>query len=274
MLGIAYAANIGGMASLVGTPPNLVFQAQLKVLFPDTPEITFATWLGFALPVCLLIFIIIWAYLKFLYLRNFQGEAADRSFFLNEYSALGAWSIEQIVVSSLFTLLALLWVFRSDLEFSSFTIKGWSNIFPEDSYINDATIGMLIAVVMFLTPARQSKLAEAPEGATEKWNTTLLNWETANKMPYDIVFLFGGGFALAEGFVESGLSAYLGEQLGNMTMSLSGTVFLFIFVIICLTELTSNTATSNILIPIGASMAVGVGASPYTFMIGAALACS
>lgn len=274
MLGIAYAANVGGMASLVGTPPNLVFQAQLKVLFPEAPEITFATWLGFALPVSLIIFVIIWVYLKFLYLRNFQGEAADRSFFVNEYRALGAWSVEQVVVSFAFTLLALLWVFRADLVFSSFTIKGWTSIFPEESFISDSTIGMLIAVVLFLTPARPCNLAEAPEEADTKWSTTLLDWETANKMPYDIVFLFGGGFALASGFVESGLSAYLGEQLGNMDMSLAGTVFLFIFVIIWLTELTSNTATSNILIPIGASMAVGLSASPYTFMIGAAMACS
>jgi sodium-dependent dicarboxylate transporter 2/3/5 len=274
MLGIAYSANVGGMASLIGTPPNLVFQAQLAILFPDSPEITFATWLGFGLPLGLVTAVIIWVYLRFMYLRNFKGESVDRSTFTDEYLALGAWSREQIGVSLLFTLLAFLWIFRSDIEFSSFTIQGWANIFPEPSFISDATIGMLIAVVMFVTPARPSKLPDAADDAEDKPTTTLLTWETANKMPYDIVFLFGGGFALAKGFVDSGLSAWLGELLGNLSISLAGQVFLFIFVIAWLTELTSNTATSNIMIPIGASIAYGSQVSPYTFMIPAAMACS
>ena len=274
MLGIAYAANVGGMSSLIGTPPNLVFQRQLEVLFPDAPEITFATWLGFGLPIGLITFVVIWVYLRFMYLRNFQGEATDRSFFIEEYLALGAWSYEQIAISLLFTLLACLWIFRSDLDFSSFTIKGWANIFPEPSYISDATIGMFFAVVMFVAPARPSQLPNAPDNADNKLTTTLLTWEVANKMPYDIIFLFGGGFALAQGFLDSGLSAYLGILLGNMSIPLAGQAFIFIFVIIWLTELTSNTATSNIMIPIGASIAVGSQVSPYTFMISAALACS
>jgi sodium-dependent dicarboxylate transporter 2/3/5 len=274
MLGIAYSANVGGLSSLIGTPPNLVFQRQLAILFPDSPEITFATWLGFGLPLGLVTAVIIWAYLCFMYLRNFKGENADRSKFIDEYVAMGAWSYEQIGVSLLFTLLAFLWIFRSDIVFSSFTIKGWSNIFPEPSFIADATIGFLIAIVLFVTPARPSKLPHAADDAEDKPTTTLLTWETANKMPYDIVFLFGGGYALAKGFVEGGLSAFLGEQLGNLDISLPGQVFLFLFVIIWLTELTSNTATSNIMIPIGASIAFGSMVSPYTFMIPAALACS
>lgn len=259
---------------MIGTPPNLVFQAQLALLFPDSPEITFADWLGFGLPIGLVIMILTWIYLRFLYLRNFQGSIADRQIFVDQYKALGTWSHEQATVSLTFTVLAILWIFRRDLEFSSFTIKGWSNIFPEPSYISDATIGMCFAVIMFLTPARPSMLPGALEDADTTHSTTLLDWKTANKMPYDIVFLFGGGFALAKGFVDSGLSAYLGDKLGGLNISLAGQVFLVVFFMIWLTELTSNTATSNIMIPISASIAVGAAVSPYTFMVPAALACS
>ena len=274
MLGIAYAANVGGMASLIGTPPNLIFQAQMEVLFPLAPEITFAEWLFFGLPIGLAVALFTWVYLRVIYLRNFKGEVANRQIFVDEYTAMGPWTMEQTTVGALFGTLALLWVFRRDLEFSSFTIPGWSNIFPEASYISDATIGMCFAVLMFLIPARPSMLPEAPEDADTKRSTTLMDWKTANRMPYDIIFLFGGGFALAEAFISSGLSAYLGDTLGKMDMSLAGQVFLVTFFISFITCLTSNTATSSIMIPIAASMAVGAEVSPYTFMIPTAMACS
>ena len=160
------------------------------------------------------------------------------------------------------------------MEFSSVTIKGWANFFPDPKSINDATVGMFFAVMMMLIPARPSMLPDASPDSDTRRSTTLLNWETANQMPYDIVFLFGGGFALAAGFLDSGLSAYLGEQLGSMDVPLAAQLFVCVFFMIWLTELTSNTATSNIMIPISASIAVGSGVSPYTFMIPAALACS
>lgn len=293
MLGIAYSANIGGMSSLIGTPPNLVFASQLEVLFPDAPEITFATWLGFGLPIGVLIFFITWAYLCLIYLRKMKGTGSvDRSLFKDQYAAMGKWTREQIVVSLFFVLLGLLWLFRADLNFGSFTIYGWVNIFPEPSYISDATIGMLIVFIMFITPGRAEYLAPDDEDEVEaskkddgdipehapspETMTTLLDWETANKMPYDIVFLLGGGFALAKGFVESGLSTYLGEQLATLDgkIALPGIVFVVIFLIIWLTELTSNTSTSNIMIPIAASLAVATMSSPFTFMIPATMACS
>ncbi|CAB9499175.1 Sodium-dependent dicarboxylate transporter SdcS [Seminavis robusta] len=279
-LGIAYAANVGGMASLLGTPPNLVFQKQLALIFPEAPEMTFATWLGFGLPISLIMSFFIWAYLSVMYLRNLDMGSVDRDLFKNQYEALGPWTREQVIVATLFTLEALLWVFRKDLEFENATIKGWSNLFPEPSAIADATVGMGIAILLFIWPGDGKNMAgDAPgyesEDVTPGDRTTLLDWKTANTMPYDIVFLFGGGFALAKAFVESGLSAFLGEELkGFDSLSTPGLVFVVVFIIIWLTELTSNTATSNIMIPIAASLAIALETNPYTLMIPVTFACS
>ena len=285
MLGIAYAANIGGMSSLIGTAPNLVLARTLETIFPDAPEITFAVWYGLAVPVGVVIFVVIWAYLSFVYLRNFKAtQNLDRNIFIDQYVAMGPWSREQITVSFSFVVLALLWILRRDLDFSGFVIKGWSNIFPDPSYISDATTGMLFIFLLFIIPARREKLSEeAPEFSKKNRDaparsskTTLLDWQTANTMPYDILFLMGGGFALARAFVDSGLSTFLGEKLAELhdNMSLAGLVYLVVFVIIWLTELTSNTATANIFVPIAASIAVATRASPYTYMIPVAMACS
>jgi solute carrier family 13 (sodium-dependent dicarboxylate transporter), member 2/3/5 len=259
---------------LIGTPPNLIFQAQLKLLFPAAPVITFAQWLFFGLPLGLLVLIIMWLYLKVLYLRNVQGQVGDRQMFINEYQAMGPWSQEQTMVGLSFTTLAALWVFRRDLDFSSFSIKGWASIFPDPTFISDGTIGMFFAIIMFLTPARPSMLPGAPGDADTKRSTTLMDWESVNKMPYDIIWLFGGGFALAMGFTESGLSSYLGDILGKLDVSLAGQVFLIVFLISFVTCLTSNTATASIMIPISAAIALGAGVSPYTFMIPTTFACS
>lgn len=277
MLGICYSANVGGMASVIGTPPNLVFLSQLKVLFPDSPEITFASWFGFGFPLGFSLLLIIWLYLKLLYLRGFKGDPAPRDFFRNEYIALGPWYYEQVAVLIIFVCLAILWIFRPDIEFDKFTIPGWSGIFPVPDFWADATIGMGAVVLLFVLPARPSKLPGAPplrEGLQEEYSTTLLDWPCADQLPHDVIYLFGGGFALANAFVASGLSAYLGEQLAAMNISLVGQVFMITFTIVWLTEITSNTATSNIMIPLAGALAIGSGVSPYTFMIPATLACS
>ncbi|CAB9507604.1 Sodium-dependent dicarboxylate transporter SdcS [Seminavis robusta] len=324
LLGIAYAANVGGMSSLIGTAPNLVFHRQLELLFPGAPELTFAHWTAFGLPTGLVLFAIIWIYLCVRYLSwrhdDNETEPIDPTLFQQTYVALGAWTREQITVCTLFVTLCLLWIFRSDIDLGEHVhIPGWANLFPDPSYISDATTGMMIVLVLFVCPARschldisssnnegndtikdadddgedeevgsttntsshghgeeedERLLTNEHDNKNELNDTTLLNWETANKMPYDVVFLLGGGFALAKAFVDSGLSEYLGEQLATLRLEVVGLVFLMITMIIWLTELTSNTSTSNIMIPIAASMAVATQTSPYTFMIPATMACS
>ena len=281
LLGIAYSANVGGMSSIIGTPPNLVFGKQLGTLFPDAPEVTFATWLAFGIPIGLIMFVVVWLYLWAMYLRGLDLGSIDENMFKDQYAALGPWSREQMLVTFLFTLEAFLWIFRADLVFDSVTIEGWRNVFPNPSAIHDATVGMTIALVLFIFPARSENFANDAPGyenvpkEDRPRKTTLMDWKTANAMPYDIVFLFGGGFALAKAFVESGTSAWLGEQLEALDeIKTALTVFVVITLIIWLTELTSNTATSNIMIPIAASLSTAVNTNPFTFMIPVTLACS
>ena len=133
-------------------------------------------------------------------LDQLQGPKCipDKQIFVQKYQELGAWTFEQIYVGLLFTLLALLWIFRADMVFSSYTLKGWSGIFEEGQMISDATVGMLFAFIVFVTPAKPCNLPGAAPDASASRTTTVLDWDTAKKLPFDIIFLFGGGFALAQ----------------------------------------------------------------------------
>jgi solute carrier family 13 (sodium-dependent dicarboxylate transporter), member 2/3/5 len=283
MLGIAYASNVGGMSSLIGTGPNLAFAQQLSIIFPDVPEFTFADWLFFGLPIGLLIHVITWGYLCFMYLRDFQGtDHIDPQMFVDQYAAMGPWSREQITVAVLFVSLAIGWVFRADLDFSAVVIPGWYNLFPAPDTISDTTIGIVIGFLLMIIPARASMLPahsltayrRKKDGTPVTAMTTLLDWNTASKMPYDILFLLGGGFCLARAFQDGGLSKFLGDKMAAMDVSIGALVFILTFFIIWLTEITSNTSTANIMIPISAALAIGREASPFTFMIPATMACS
>lgn len=281
-LGIAYAANVGGMASLLGTPANLVFQQQLALFFPEAPEITFALWIGFGLPIAAMLFLCIWVYLSLMYLRKVDfASHVDPAVFTELYASLGPWSKEQIQLSVLFGLEALLWIFRKEFVLTCVTLPGWSSVFDAPGFLADATVGIFVVVLLMVLPGDPKYLARDAPGYDEHLQndkgtkTLLLDWKTANELPYDIVFLLGGGFALARGFMDSGLSAFLGESLKGLgALSTAGIVFIVLNLIIWLTELTSNTATSNIMIPVAAALAVALETNPYTFMIPVTLACS
>ena len=156
-------------------------------------------------------------------------------------------------------------MFRADIVIGSFTIPGWSRLMPKAEFINDGTISITMAFLLFLIPSRKEKASGG----------MVLDWKTAVKLPWNIVFLFGGGFALAEGFKASGLSAWLGEQIQGL-----GSLHpLFIIASLCLvitflTELTSNTATAQILLPILAALAVSINVNPLLLMIPGTISCS
>jgi len=170
---------------------------------------------------------------------------------------------EQRAVMWLFLLLVVAWMFRADIALFGVTLPGWSRILPRPDFIDDGTVAITIALLLFLIPSR------------ERPGERLMDWETAASLPWGIVLLFGGGFALASGFKESGLSEWLGSQLAGMegtpplvlVLTVSG-------VLTFLTELTSNTATTEMSLPILGSLGVAIGTDPLLLMIPATLSAS
>lgn len=264
LLSIAYGCSLGGIATLVGTPPNLSFARILHIYFPEAPEISFASWFFFAFPVTLVLFVVVWGYLYLIFvrggnkLRNIEKEDLAR-----EHRRLGRMGYEEKVLGGLFATLALLWFFRADIVLGSLRIPGWSNLFPYPEFFNDGTVAIFVGVLLFVIPARNEKGA------------FLMDWKAAQDIPWDIILLFGGGFALASGFKESGLSQWFGEQLVwlknvHPVVLIACIAFLVTF----LTEITSNTATVETILPILAGLAVSIQVNPLLFMLPATIAGS
>ncbi|NQU67892.1 MAG: SLC13/DASS family transporter [Candidatus Marinimicrobia bacterium] len=262
-LGLAYSASIGGIATIVGTPPNLSFVRIFNILFPGSPEITFANWFFFAFPLSVCFLIIVWFILSQIFISKKIVFKIDPKIFKNQYRELGPMSSEEKIVLTGFLCLIFLWLFRSDIPLGDFVIPGWSRMFPYASYLNDGTVAITIALILFILPSRSQK------------GNRIMDWDTASKLPWNIVLLFGGGFALASGFKETGLSNLLGSQLGGV-----GNLHpVLIVAVICifvtfLTELTSNTATAEMLLPILGGLAIAIKVNPLFLMIPATLSCS
>ncbi|MGD8306866.1 MAG: DASS family sodium-coupled anion symporter, partial [Ignavibacteria bacterium] len=262
LLGVAYSCTLGGMATIVGTPPNLVFIETMKIMFPLAPEISFGNWMFLALPITIAMLFVTSIILTKLVIRVDNSLKIEKSFIKNEYKNLGELSYEQKMVSVVFSLTALLWIFRKDLNFGLFQVPGWSNIFTYSDFINDGTVAISMAFLLFLIPAKDKK-------------TTLLNIEVFGKIPWGIILLFGGGFALAKGFTSTGLSDYIGQNISGLS-SLHHLLMIILVAtsISFLTELTSNTATTQMILPVLASVSVAMGMNPILLMITATLSAS
>jgi sodium-dependent dicarboxylate transporter 2/3/5 len=262
-LAIAYSASVGGMSTLVGSPTNLVCPRILTLLHPGAPDISFAGWMAFALPISLLMLVAVWLVVYVKFRPGEKWEKIDREHFRNAYRALGKASSEERIVFVLFLFLAFLWITRAGIEFNRFTVPGWSHLFKAPAFINDGTVAIFISILLFIIPAPSRK------------GKRIMDWKTARKIPWNIVLLFGGGFALALGFQSSGLSVWFGEQLMwtsrvHPVLILAAVVTLMSF----LTELTSNVASTQMLLPVFASLALSSGNNPLLLMIPATLASS
>lgn len=259
LLGIAYSASIGGIATLVGTPPNLVFLRIFSMSFPEAPEISFTNWFMFAFPISLVFLIIAWIYLSRIITKvKFDINRASLKL---QYSGLGKISYEEKVVLLVFVLLVVAWLTRSDLQLGKVSIKGWASLFKYPKFINDGTIAILFSSILFIIPAKKTD--------------RIMVWKDTRDLPWNIVLLFGGGFALAKAFQVSGLSLWFGEQFSGLS-NLNPILIIFIICLIVsfLTELTSNTATSQVILPILAPLSIVLMKNPLLFMIPVTLASS
>lgn len=263
LLGIAYSATVGGIATLVGTPPNLAFSRIFTIMFPEAPEITFAQWMTLGVPIAAVMFVMVFVYLLLIFHPGKNSKMTGRQSIEKSHHALGRMRKEESIVLIAFVSMALLWIFRKNIDTGLFVIPGWSQLFSHPGYINDGTIAMFMSLLLFVIPA--------PSDRKEK----ILDWKTARRLPWSIVLLFGGGFALAEGLAESGFSAWFGEQLSFLQGIHAFWIILTIALLLSfLTELTSNTATAQIILPIMASLAVSMKVHPLLFMLPATLAAS
>ncbi|HLS65864.1 MAG TPA: DASS family sodium-coupled anion symporter [Pseudogracilibacillus sp.] len=250
MLGIAYSASIGGIATLIGTPPNTLLAGAINKMYGI--ELSFAKWMLFGVPFAWVFLIIVWIYLvKVAYPSKIKELPGGTAVIDKEKRKLGDASTEEKLVLIVFSLAAFSWITRTFL-LSKF-IDG----------LSDGIIAMFFALVLFIIPSVSKK------------GDHLLDWETAVKLPWGILLLFGGGLAIASGFVNSGLSEWIGTQLtGLQGVSLLIVVLTVAALVIFLTEITSNTATASMMYPIMASLAVALGYHPYALMIAAGVAAS
>jgi sodium-dependent dicarboxylate transporter 2/3/5 len=253
------------MATLVGTPPNLSFARIFEITFPNAEPIAFGQWLVMALPITMVLLTIVWLLLTRVFFRFGESFKVDSHVVRNEYAALGSMSFEERAVLAVFAATAFGWVFRKDLVLGMLTIPGWSRLLPHADLIDDATVAIGMAMILFFIPARS-------ENAVSR---TVMGVDVFRKIPWHIVLLFGGGFALAQGFRVTGLS----ELIGTRFAGLAGVPPYVMITLVCagltfLTELTSNTATTEMILPILASVAVAMKANPLLLMIPATLSAS
>ena len=250
MLAIAYSASIGGMATLIGTPPNLVLATIVQETYGI--EITFSKWFMFGLPISLILLAICWKYLTeiaFTFkLKKFPGGRIEIN---KQLKSLGKLSYEEKMVLLIFVGTAFAWITRSFLL---------QKLIPN---LDDTIIAVIAGILLFILPASKSK------------NRKLINWEEAVKLPWGILLLFGGGLALAQGFKTSGLAEWIGGQL---TLLEGASIFILLLFLIALvnflTEITSNLATTAMILPILAPLSLVLDVNPFMLMVGATVAAS
>jgi len=263
LLGIAYAASIGGIATLIGTPPNLAFVRIYAITFPGEGEISFTSWFMLAFPISVVFLLIAWVGLSTWAGRQGPKLTLDRKIFVQELADLGAMTKEERLVLGHFIALALLWLTRGDVDLGAITLTGWGSLLNLSGFVDDGTVAVAVATSLFFFHSDRS-----PSGR-------LMDWRTAKKLPWHIVLLFGGGFALARGFTESGLSQWAGSHLAGLAALPPVLIVAVICLVITfLTELTSNTAMAELMLPILAAVAVEIQMHPLVLMVPATLSAS
>ncbi len=251
MLGLAYAASIGGLATIIGTPPNTIMVAQVDKLYGKT--ITFLDWMKVGVPLATVFLFVAWLLLtKVLYrvkgdILQGRGEELIQS----ELDRLGPMKKEEKLIIGVFVIVATLWILMGLVKWPLF--KG----------VSDASVAIGGALLLFVIPSDLHK------------GVFLLDWKTAVKIPWDVILLFGGGLCLASGFQQTGLTQYIAGLLVDLQgMQLIWIIVCVVALNIFLTEVTSNTAVATLMIPVMGAIAVGMQINPLGPIVAACIACS
>ncbi|MEU2941158.1 SLC13 family permease [Nocardiopsis alba] len=250
IFGIGYAATIGGLGTLIGTPPLAILSATVGELFDES--ISFGGWMLFGVPIAAILMASAWLYLTGVKFKvRFKQLPGGREIIRKERKALGGMSAEEKIVLAVFLGTAFMWVTRSFL---------WEGLLPG---ISDGLIAIVATVVLFTLPTRSAR---------EK---RILQWEDSKKIPWGILLLFGGGLAIAAGFVDTGLSAWIGEQLRVLDgVNIILTIIFATALVLFLTEITSNAATATMILPVIAALAFSLNIHPYALMVPCAMAAN
>jgi sodium-dependent dicarboxylate transporter 2/3/5 len=244
LLGIAYAASIGGIGTPIGTPPNLVFMQVYAQSFGEPP--TFPEWMSFGIPVVLIMVPIAGLWLT-------RGIRLEKPL---ELPVVGAWTPMEKRVLAMFALTAMAWITRKA------PFGGWSS-WLELPNANDASVALLAAVLMALLPAGDGQ------------GGRLLRWEAARKIPWEVLILFGAGITIASAFINSGLADLIAAQMTALNqVPVWAMILIICLAVTFLTEVTSNTATSSLLMPLLASAATVMDIDPMLLMVPAAMSAS
>jgi sodium-dependent dicarboxylate transporter 2/3/5 len=280
LLGIAYGASIGGIATPVGTAPNQIFFGQMHALFPGdaTPHIGFGEWTVAWMPISIVFAFGAWWILTRVALRVEDSGAIASNVIREQRATLGPMQRGEKMMSAMFVVTALLWVTREDVDFGSVHLHGWSGwiaslqshgvdgkkVSDFARYVTDATVAVGMAVLCFVLPVDRKR------------GVYLLDWETANKVPWDVLLLFGGGFCLAKGFQASGLDRWFGDVLAPLLRDRPAwqVVGIVVAVMTLATEFTSNVAITTLTLPVLAQTAVASGFDPLLLMAPATIAAS
>jgi sodium-dependent dicarboxylate transporter 2/3/5 len=261
ILSVAYAASIGGVGTLIGSPPNGIFAAQLATLFPEAPQVDFFTWLLFGIPFVALFIPLAWLWLT----RGAFRDLPDRiplagEVIRRERAALGPLSRGEAWTLLVFVGVALCWIFEDTKVMGGIVIPGLDQLFPG---ITDATIAMAGAILLFILPVDTRK------------GIFTMDWEHALKIPWGILILFGGGLALSSAIVSSGLAEAMVAPFTILQgIPLPVIILVIVTAVTFLTELTSNTALASIMMPVTAVLAVTLGVNPVFLMLTVAVAAS
>ncbi|HHJ16886.1 MAG TPA: DASS family sodium-coupled anion symporter [Gammaproteobacteria bacterium] len=250
MLGIAYAASIGGIATLIGTPPNAILAGVLEQNYGI--QLGFGDWMLFALPLSALMLGLCWLYLtRFAFPLHAVELPGSMDVIEQQLGELGDMSRAERRVAWVFGSVAVAWIGHGLID--------WAPLAP----LRDSTIAIAGALALFMIPA-----------GTEQ-RRFLLDWQTAVRIPWDIIILFGGGFALAAGFSETGLTGWLGQQLHVLKgMPVVWVLVAVGLMVTFLTEVTSNTATASLLLPVLGALALAIALPPMLLMVTATLCAS
>lgn len=280
VLGIAYAASIGGTMTTVGTPTNVAFLGIWSRQFPNAPQVPTGQWIMSFGPFGVVMTLATWLVLTRHLPRQLPRNWLPADFFRNRLHALGRPRRGELWMFVIFVSTALLWIFRAPFQIGEKPlVMGWGNWLEtvlaalgwagsfKATFLHDATVSISMCLLMFCIPVEKDK-----QGKT----AFLMDWQTAHRLPWDLVLLFGGGFALAGAFETTGLARWIGDNLTSIVTVRS--IILWI-IIICtlmtfLTEFTSNVATANMFLPIIASVSVSLGYDPRLLMLPATISTS